>query len=78
LTANNLLNKINALAQKAAECIGISFATVDIAGLSDGSIKIMEINAGVTAMKLLEQHPEKRDMVKGIYRTAIRSMMNPS
>ena len=69
-----LLNELKKLAARAADCIGIKFATADIAGLADGTLAVMEINAGVTATKLLEQRPEKRGTVKEVYAEAVRAM----
>lgn len=65
---------IKNLAIRAADCIGINFATIDIAVLSDGSLAVMEINSGVQARQLLEQLPHLRPTIKGIYAEAIRAM----
>lgn len=69
-----LLSELTTLSKRAAQCINIVFATVDIARLPSGKLTIMEINAGVTATKLLEQHPHRRDKVKSIYAGALRAM----
>lgn len=73
-----LLSKLHALAVRAAQCINIQFATVDIAQIHEGAagsrLAVMEINAGVTVKKLLEQHPNRRDDAKRIYGEAIRAM----
>ncbi|MCL2047187.1 MAG: hypothetical protein FWG87_00525 [Defluviitaleaceae bacterium] len=63
------------LACRAARAIGINFATVDIARTSCGEIMVMEINSGVQAKQLLEQLPELRGVVKGIYREAVEWLM---
>lgn len=62
------------LAKRAANAIGITFASVDIAELEDGKIVVMEINSGVQARQMLQQLPHLRDQVKNIYATAIKSM----
>ena len=63
------------LACRAARAIGINFATVDIARTACGEIMVMEINSGVQAKQLLEQLPELRGVVKGIYREAVEWLM---
>ena len=70
----NLLAKLKELACKAAECIAINFATVDIAQTESGGLYVMEINSGVQARLLLEQHPHLRDIIKRIYKNAILQM----
>lgn len=65
-----------ALAERAASCINIRFATVDIALLPNQTLAVMEINAGVTVTKLLEQHPNQRETVKKIYKEAILAMFH--
>jgi glutathione synthase/RimK-type ligase-like ATP-grasp enzyme len=71
---DELLNKLFDTALNAARCININFATVDIAQLKDGSLIVVEINSGVVAQKLLEQMPEMRSVVKGIYYKAVAGM----
>ena len=68
-----LLAEFKDLACKAAECIGICFATIDIAQMESG-LYVMEINSGVQARLLLEQHPHLRDTIKRIYCSAILQM----
>jgi len=70
----NLRAKLAELAVKAAQCININFATVDISALENGEHAIMEINAGIQAQILLEQLPHRREKIKGIYADAITSM----
>ena len=69
-----LLAELKALACKAAKCIGISFATIDIAQTDIGGLSVLEINSGVQARLLLEQHPHLRDSIKRIYNSAILQM----
>jgi len=63
------------LAIRAADCIGINFASVDVAVLSCGGLAVMEINSGVQARILLEQLPHLRPTVKKIYAEAIHAML---
>ena len=69
-----LLVELKTLAIKAANCIGINFATVDIAKTESGKLYVMEINSGVQARLLLEQHPHLRDVIKQIYLAAVLHM----
>ena len=69
-----LLADLKDLAHKAAKCIGINFATIDIAQTESGGLYIMEINSGVQARLLLGQHPHLRDVIKRIYYSAILQM----
>ncbi|MCL2357179.1 MAG: ATP-grasp domain-containing protein [Defluviitaleaceae bacterium] len=68
------LSAIEALALRAADCIGINFATIDIAALKNGGLAVMEINSGVQARLLLEQLPHLRPIIKEIYTDALREM----
>ncbi len=69
-----LLHRLCEAAKAAAACVNINFASVDIARLPDGSLHVVEINSGVVAQKLLEQHPEMRSVVKGLYYKAVAGM----
>ena len=70
----SLRAKLAELAIQAAQCINISFATVDIAALETGELAVMEINAGVQAQHLLEQLPHRRGTIKSMYADAITAM----
>jgi len=70
----NKINDLKILAVKAAKCIGITFATVDIVEDIKGEYKIMEINAGVQARILLQQHPHLRPIIKKMYTNAVHEM----
>ena len=64
------------LAIKAAKCININFATIDIALLENNHLSVLEINAGVQAQHLLEQLPHRRETIKSIYSGAIAAMFD--
>jgi glutathione synthase/RimK-type ligase-like ATP-grasp enzyme len=64
------ISELKETALRAAKCIGITFATVDIAELPSGELAVMEINSGVQAKQLLEQLPHLRPVVKSIYEEA--------
>jgi glutathione synthase/RimK-type ligase-like ATP-grasp enzyme len=63
--------KLTSMALRAAQCIGITFATVDIAVLRDGSLTVVEINSGVLANRLLDQLPHLRPIIKGLFKEAL-------
>lgn len=69
--------KIKSLATRAADCIGITFATIDIAESPSGELTIMEINSGVQARQLLEQLPHLRPIIKNIFLEAIKLLFCP-
>ena len=77
LTDTDLQAKLSALAMRAARCIGITFASVDIAQLADGTLAIMEINSGVLANKLLEQLPHLRPIIKDLFAEALERLFAP-
>ena len=66
---------LKALASRAAEGIGICFATIDIAESQGEGMSVLEINSGVQARQLLEQIPNRRDTIKAIYRAAVLKML---
>jgi len=68
------LSALHSLATRAAKCVGINFATVDIAEEPSGKLMIMEINSGVQAKLLLDQLPHLRPIVKSIYAKAISGL----
>jgi len=59
-----------ALAARAAEAIGIRFASVDVVRV-DGSWQVLEVNSGVMMEALSKQHPE---LVQATYRAALREV----
>ena len=72
VTDEKKIAALHNLATRAAGCIGITFATVDIALFPTGGISVMEINSGVQAKQLLEQLPHLRPTIKNIYANAAR------
>jgi glutathione synthase/RimK-type ligase-like ATP-grasp enzyme len=75
LKNEKILCKLEALAKQAAACIGITFATIDIAeSPKSNELAIMEINSGVQARQLLEQLPHLRPTIKGIYADAVKML----
>lgn len=68
------LAQLEKLATQAANGIGITFATIDIAESLSSGLAIMEINSGVQARQLLEQLPHLRPVIKNIYKDAIQML----
>ncbi|MCL2188646.1 MAG: ATP-grasp domain-containing protein [Defluviitaleaceae bacterium] len=72
-----LEDRLSKLALRAAQAIGITFASIDIAEFTDGSLAIMEINSGVMANRLVEQLPHLRPMIKALFAEAIERLFKP-
>jgi glutathione synthase/RimK-type ligase-like ATP-grasp enzyme len=69
------LQQLKNLAERAAKCIGITFASIDIAELSSGELAVMEINSGVQSQQLLEQLPHLRPIIKNIFANAVKLLL---
>lgn len=73
----NLREHLVALAQAAVRALNLRFCSVDIVQLSQpatDSLLILEVNSGVMILNYLNFFPERRTLVKEIYRDAIRKM----
>jgi glutathione synthase/RimK-type ligase-like ATP-grasp enzyme len=75
ITDEKKIAEIKSLATRAADCIGITFATIDIAESPTGKIAVMEINSGVQCRRLLEQLPHLRPIIKNIFAEAIKLLL---
>ncbi len=62
------------LARQAAECLGIRFASVDVADTAKG-IRVLEVNSGVMMENLAGMSREYRQLAKSIYERAIFKML---
>lgn len=62
------------LAKKAAKCLKIRFASVDVVMTKNG-LKVMEVNAGVMMENLAGMNPEYYQRAKSIYGRAIFKML---
>lgn len=70
-------NKLIELAKKAAKAVGVVFASVDVAQLKNGSLKIMEINNGVSMENLIQHHGQiGYQKVKQVYEKALCLLVN--
>lgn len=68
------LEKVEPLAKKAAATLGLRFCSVDIAELSTGEMRVIEVNCGVMTKRYLSQHPDKYPVIEAMYHEAIRKM----
>lgn len=72
--ADDKHDEILALAKHSARAIGLRFCSVDIIETFAGELLVLEVNSGVMIQKYLEQHPEDLEVIKAIYRDAVRKM----
>ncbi|MCL2577394.1 MAG: hypothetical protein FWE27_05010 [Defluviitaleaceae bacterium] len=72
LSDKEKIAKLKNLSTHAAECIGITFASIDIAEFASGEFAVMEINSGVQARQLLEQLPHLQPVIKNIFTEAVK------
>ena len=70
---DELETSIGELALKAAQAIGIRFASVDIVRV-DGEMQVLEINAGIMMEHFSRHFPDERERVKEIYAKGIAAM----
>ena len=62
------------LAKRAAKCLNIRFASVDVVMTKEG-LKVMEVNAGVMMENLAGMNSEYYQIAKSIYKKAIFKML---
>lgn len=77
-TDQTVIEPLKQLAKKAANCIGIRFAAIDIVKILSNKelqYRILEVNSGVMMEYLSQTNQEFRQIAKEIYRQAIRKMM---
>lgn len=68
------LNSILPIARLAAEKLDLRFCSVDIIETAETEYLVLEVNSGVMIDNYLQQHPDQLDLVKAIYRDAVRKM----
>jgi len=66
-----LKDKLSKLALDVSNKVGITFASIDIIELYDGSLKVLEANSGVTINKCTNFLPNGYQIAKDIYKEAI-------
>ena len=71
---NELKEKLENLALKSYKIIGANFVSVDIIEDYQNNFYVLEINNGVCMEKYAKQHPEDYNIVKDIYRDAIKDL----
>lgn len=69
-----IYDQVVALAKQAARQIGLRFCSVDIVQLDDDQLLVLELNSGVMTKTYLAQHPDQYELIKNLYRDAIRKM----
>jgi glutathione synthase/RimK-type ligase-like ATP-grasp enzyme len=68
-----LKKDIETIVAEVARCLGVRFASIDIAETGEG-LKVLEINSGVMMENFAGQDAKSREIAKSIYRDAIRLM----
>ena len=76
INQDEYLEKIEEIAIKASNTIGINFATVDIGLTSEKELTIVEINGSVCMNKFSELIPNGYNIAKDIYSKAIDKMFD--
>ena len=76
LNDENKEKKIKEMAIKIAKILGVSFASIDIIELVDGSMLLLEANSGVMMDKFSELISNGKEIAKNIYTKAIEYMFN--
>lgn len=73
-----LADKLSVLASRAVRALNLRFCSVDLIKTTDGELLVMEVNSGVMTSGYIAQHPEDAQLVKNIYRDALRKMFAES
>ena len=67
---SEIYGRIVALAKKAAECVNVNFASIDIIDTAEG-LKILEINSGIMMENFSSYDEQNYSIAKSIYKRAI-------
>lgn len=73
---SNLKNTLENMALNITNTLNIKFASVDIIELEGGELLVLELNSGVMMDNFLKLHENGYEIVKNIYREAIRIMFD--
>ncbi len=71
-----LKDQIISLAYKVYNTLKLKFASIDIVELEKGEILVLEVNNRVTLEKYCLQHPKDYELVKNIYKDAIKILFD--
>ena len=71
---DNIKEKVESLAVKAANVIGITFATVDIVHTKNNEFLVMEINSSVCMDKFSEKYKNGYEITKNVFKSALAKM----
>ncbi len=74
LEKGELYQKIEDLAKKAGKAMNMNFTTIDIIHTTDDKLYVMEMNSGVCADIFAQTVEGGYDIIKDIYRKAIKTM----
>lgn len=80
VTDLELQSRLTDLAHAAAQALNLRFCSVDMVQPSQPAtdpLLVLEVNSGVMILNYLNFFPERRQLVKEIYRDAIRKMFEP-
>lgn len=72
----NKLKEIHQIASLAAKSIHINFATIDIVELTNGELKVLEINSGVVMERFIDDDINNYNQAKNVYNKVILSMFS--
>lgn len=72
---NDILEKISTIALEVTKKVGITFASIDIIELHNGSLLVLEANSGVTIDKVTNFIDNGYNIAKEIYTEAIITLM---
>ena len=68
---------VSSIAKIAVAALNVRFCSVDVAHCQDGEYRIIEVNSGVCALKLLEQSDDDtRGKIMRMYADAVRKMFD--
>jgi len=73
---NHLKNTLENMALKITNTLNIKFASVDIIELESGELLVLELNSGVMMDNFLKLHENGKEIVKNIYKEAIKKMFD--
>lgn len=76
VTDEKTIQNLTEIATRAMQAVGMRFASVDIIETATGELLVLEINGDVSTKEYLRQRPKKYELVKTIYRDAIRKMFS--
>lgn len=74
LERGELYNKIEELALKTGKAMNVKFASIDIVKMSDGDLRVLEVNSGIGTSIFAQKAENGYEIIKEIYRKALNKM----